>query len=398
MFRDKLYLFVRSLHNINGVQLMRRIPIQYAREGDILGKNLYNSFGGMLLGGGTKLTLRIISKLKKHGYYSLYIKDKYTEEEIDEIIKPEIMTRIHTLQEDLQGIISETNDGKKIDIKGVNKDVRDINEIVNEIVYEALFNKDVVLNLENISIYDDYTLTHSLNMMLLSIVIANDSGFNMDQIKKLAIGCIFHDIGKTFIPIEIINKPGKFTDEEFELVKLHSEKGYEFLTNYTDLQAISRNISLSHHEREDGLGYPRGLKGDKIHVFSKIAAICDVFDALTSDRPYRRALPAHEALEYLLASGGSQFNIDLIRTFSNSINIYTKDTLVLLSDGREGVVYETNYGFNTRPKIRVYGEKGRKVTPYEVDLIGINNTLIVKTVHKFSFDMELLYKAEEKVI
>lgn len=366
---------------------MRKVPIEYAREGDILGKTLYNSFGGMLLGGGTKLTLNIISKLKKHGYYSIYIKDKYTEKEIDEIIKPEIMTRIHALQEDLQGIIKESINGNKIDIKGVNNNVRDINEIVNEIVYETLFNKDVLLNLENISIYDDYTLTHSINMMLLSIVIGSDSGFNMDQIKKLAVGCIFHDIGKTFIPIEIINKPGKLTEEEFNLVKFHSEKGYEFLTNYTDLQVVSRNISLSHHEREDGKGYPRGLKGDKIHIFSKIAAICDVFDALTSDRPYRRALPVHEAMEYLLASGGSQFSIDLIKTFSNSINIYTKDALVLLSDGREGVVFETNLGFNTRPKIRILSEKGREVTPYVVDLLEINNILIEKTLHKFSFDM-----------
>ena len=367
---------------------MRRIPIEFAREGDILGKTVYNSFGGMLLNGGTKLTDSIISKLKKYGYYSIYIKDKYTEKEIEEIIKPEIMARIHTLQEELQGIISEFNSGKSIDIKGINRNVRDINEIINEIVYETIFNKDILANLENISVYDDYTLTHSINMMLLAIVIANDSGFNMDQIKKLAIGCIFHDIGKTFIPIEIINKPGKLTVEEFNLVKFHSEKGYEFLTNYTDLHATSRNISLCHHEREDGLGYPRGLKGDEIHIFSKIAAICDVFDALTSDRPYRRALPVHEAMEYLLASGGTLFSVDLIRTFSTSINIYARETLVLLSDGREGVVYEINDGFNTRPRIKIYGEKGIVVTPYVVDLLANNNILIEKVLHKFSFDME----------
>ncbi|NLY46541.1 MAG: HD-GYP domain-containing protein [Tissierella sp.] len=366
---------------------MRRIPIEYAREGDILGRTLYNNFGGMLLRGGTKLTNRIIIKLKKYGYYSIYIKDKYTEREVEEIIKPEIMTRIHTLQEELQGIIAASNYGKKIDAKDVNKNIRDINEIVNEIVYETIFNKDTLYNLHNISIYDDYTLTHSINMMLLSIVLANDSGFNMDEIKKLAIGCIFHDIGKTFIPIEIINKPGSFTDEEYELVKSHSEKGYEFLTNYTDLHAVSRNISLSHHEREDGLGYPRGLRGDEIHKFSKVAAICDVFDALTSDRPYRRALPLHDAMEYILASGGNQFSIDLIRTFSNSINIYSKDTLVLLSDGREGIVYEVNHGFNTRPKIKIYGEEGREVTPYVVDLMSLNNIVIEKTLHIFSFDM-----------
>lgn len=367
---------------------MRRIPIEFAREGDILGKTLYNCFGGMMLNGGTKLSDRIISKLKKHGYYSIYIRDKYTEKEIEEIIRPEIMTRIQALQEDLQDIIKESNDGKKVDIKGINRNIRDMNEIVNEIVYETLFNKDVLLNLQNISVYDDYTLTHSINMMLLSIVIANDSGFTMDQIKKLAIGCIFHDIGKTFIPIEIINKPGELTDEEFDMVKIHTERGYEFLTNYTDLHAVSRNIALCHHEREDGLGYPRGLKGEEIHIFSKVAAICDVFDALTSDRPYRRAVPVHEAMEYLLASGGSQFSVELIRTFSTSINIYARETLVLLSDGREGIVYEINDGFNTRPKIKIYGEKGIVVTPYVVDLLANNNILIEKVLHKFSFDME----------
>lgn len=367
---------------------MRRIPIEYAREGDILGKTLYNNFGGKLLSKGTKLTSHMLNKLIKYGYYSLYIKDKYTQKEIEEIIQPEIMTRIYALQEDLQAKIRESIEGKKIDSKGVNKNANEIKEIVDEIVYETIFNKDVLLNLENISIYDDYTLNHSINMMLLSIVIANDSGFNMGQIKKLALGCIFHDIGKTFIPIEIINKPGKFTEEEFELVKSHTVRGYEFLTNYTDLQSVSRNISLNHHEREDGLGYPRGLKGDEIHIFSKIASICDVFDALTSDRPYRRALPVNEAMEYILASGGSQFNTGIIRQFVNSINVYTKDTLVLLSDGREGVVYETNEGFNTRPKIKIYGEKGKKVKSYIVDLMKVNNVLIEKTVPKFSFDMD----------
>lgn len=371
---------------------MRRIPIEYAREGDILGQTLYNNFGGMLLSKGTILNELIISKLKRHGYYSLYIKDKYTEKNIEEIIKPEMRLRIHELKEEMQGIIRGFDDGKKIDIKGVNKNVMNFNEIVEEIVYETILNKDVLLNLENISVYDDYTLTHSINMMLLSIVIGCDSGFNMYQIKKLAIGCIFHDIGKTFIPIEIINKPEALTDEEFELMKLHTEKGYEFLSNYTDLHAVSRNIALCHHEREDGLGYPRGLKKDEIHIFSKVAAICDVFDALTSDRPYRRALSVHESMEYILACGGGKFSVDLIRTFSNSINIYSKDTLVLLSDGREGVVYETNHGYNTRPKIEIYGEKGRKVTPYTIDLLNKNNILIVKIIHKFSFDIEHSYE------
>lgn len=367
---------------------MRRIPIECAREGDVLGQALYNGTGGMLLREGTQLTQRAIVKLKMYGYYSLYIKDKYTDKEIEEIIKPEIMTKIHSLHGELQVIINESIVGKKLDTAKINKNIRDINEVINEIVYETIFSKDILSNLHNISIYDDYTLTHSINMMLLSIVVAHDCGFNMDQIKKLAMGCIFHDIGKTFIPIEVINKAGSFTDDEYELVKTHAEKGYEFLTNYTDLHAVSRNIALSHHERIDGQGYPRGIKGEEIHEFSKIAAICDVFDALTSDRPYRRALPMHDAMDYILAAGGNKFSIDLIRIFSNSINIYSEGTLVLLSDGREGVVFDTKYGFNTRPKVKIYCEEGREVQPYVIDLMELNNVVIAKTLNRFSFDME----------
>lgn len=365
---------------------MRKIPIEYAKEGDILGKTLYNNMGVMLLKKGSKLNHNIIKKIKTYGCFSIYIEDRYTEGVIEEIIKPEIISRIHNLQENLKGIIRKSNNGEKIDAKGVNKNVRDINDIIEEIIYDVIFNKNILENLVNISVYDDYTLNHSINVMMLSTVIARDNGFSMNDIKKLALGCIFHDIGKTFIPIEIINKPGKLTKEEFEQVKTHTEKGYQFLINYTDIPAISSNIALCHHEREDGLGYPRNLKGDEIHKFSKIASISDVFDALTSDRSYRRAAPVHEAMEYLLAAGGTQFDIETIKSFSQSINIFPKDTFVSLSDGREGVVYEVNHEFHTRPKVKIYGENGKEVSPYIIDLMDSSNIVVDEVLHVFSFD------------
>lgn len=365
---------------------MRKIPIEYAKEGDVLGKTLYNNTGVMLLKEGTKLNDNTIKKLKTYGCLSIYIEDIYTEEVIEEIIKPEIMSRIHSLQEDLKGIIINYTNGEKIDAKGINRNVRDIGQVIDEIVCDILFSKNIVQNLVNISIYDDYTLNHSINVMMLSTVIAKDSQFNMNEIKKLALGCIFHDIGKTFIPKEITNKPGRLTKEEFEYMKKHAEKGYEFLTNYTDLPSISSNIALCHHEREDGLGYPRNLKGDEIHKFSKIASISDVFDALTSDRSYRRAAPVHEAMEYLLAAGGTQFDLETIRSFSQSINVFPKDTLVHLSDEREGVVYEANHELQTRPKVKIYGENGREVSPYVIDLMDSSNIVVDRVLPIFSFD------------
>jgi HD-GYP domain-containing protein (c-di-GMP phosphodiesterase class II) len=229
-------------------------------------------------------------------------------------------------------------------------------------------------------------MNHSLNVMMLSTVIARNSNFNMKEIKKLAIGCIFHDIGKTFIPIEIINKPGRLTDEEFEIVKTHSQKGYDFLKDYTSLPITSINIALCHHERENGSGYPRNICGNEIHRFSKIASICDVFDALTSDRSYRRAAPVNEAMEYLLASGGDEFSIDTIKAFAQSINVFPKGTLVALSDGREGIIYESNDEIHSRPKVKIYGEKGREISTYVLDLMNYTNIVIDRVLYEFSFD------------
>jgi putative nucleotidyltransferase with HDIG domain len=364
---------------------VRKIPIEYAKEGDLLGRTLYNNLGGMLLKEGIRLTEKSIRKLKSIGCFSICIKDRYTEEIIEEIIKPETMNRIHNLQENLKHIIIDFNYSGKVDTKKVDENVRNIDEIINEIVSDVLFSKNILENLVNISIYDDYTMNHSLNVMMLSTVIARDKNFSMKEIKKLATGCIFHDIGKTFIPIEIINKPGKLTNEEFEIVKTHSEKGYEFLRNYTELPMTSINIALSHHERENGSGYPRNLPGEEIHLFSKIASICDVFDALISDRPYRRGAPVNEAMEYLFAAGGDEFSVETIKAFAGSINVFPKDTLVCLSDGREGTIHEANNEIHSRPKIKIYGEENKEVNPYVVDLMEYNNIIIDKVLYEFSF-------------
>lgn len=364
---------------------MRKIPIEYAKEGDILGRTLYNNLGNMLLREGVKLNYNIIRKLKDIGCFSIYIKDRYTDEIIEETIKPKTMARIHNLQDNLKNIVIDYSNSGKVDTKKLNENVRNIDEIINEIVNDVLNNNNILENLVSISIYDDYTMNHSLNVMMLSTVIARDKNLNMREIKNLAMGCIFHDIGKTFIPIEIINKTTKLTNEEFEIIKTHSEKGYEFLKNYTELPINSINISLCHHEREDGSGYPRKLEGKEIHLYSKIASICDVFDALTSDRSYRRAIPVHEAMEYLFSSGGDEFSVEMIKSFSRSINVFPKDTLVSLSDGREGAIYVANDQVHSRPVIKIYGEENREVTPYIVDLMDYNNIVIDKVLYEFSF-------------
>lgn len=364
---------------------MRKVPIEYVKSGDILGKTLYNNSGGMLLREGTILNSNLITKLEKFGCFSLYITDRYSEEEIEEVIKPRTLRRIHKLKSELENIIIDFNKGNKVDAKKINNNIGDVNKIIEEIIHDVVKSKSILEDLLNISVYDDYTLNHSLNVMMLSTVIAKDKSFTMEEIKKLALGCLYHDIGKTFLPIEIINKPSNLTDEEFKIVQDHTEKGFEFLRDYTNLPMTAINIALNHHEREDGSGYPAGRNGKEIHEFSKIASICDVFDALTSDRPYRRAVPVNEAMEYLYACGGQEFSLDTIKSFAKSINIFPKGTLVLLSDNSEGIVHEANDDIHTRPKIKVKGENGREVESYIIDLMEYNNIVIDKVLYKFSF-------------
>lgn len=364
---------------------MRKIPIEYGKEGDILGRTIYSNFGSKLLTEGSRLNEGIIKNLRKNGCFSIYIKDKYSEEEIEEIIKPETMKKVHGIQDNLKKIVIDFDSSNKVDIKNIDTNVRSIEEIVDEILYEIVFDKNIIEHLVNISIYDDYTVNHSLNVMMLSTVIAKHKGLNMPDIKNLALGCMLHDIGKTFIPIELINKPGILTKDEFEIVKSHSQKGYDFLRSYTDLPTPSINIALCHHEREGGSGYPRNLQGSEIPLFSKIASICDVFDALTSDRPYRRAVPVNEAMEHLLGAGGDEFSLETIRDFAGSINVFPKDTMVRLSDGREGIIHEANNQIHSRPKIKIVGEDNMEVTSYVLDLMTVTNIVIEEVIYKFSF-------------
>lgn len=364
---------------------VRRIPIEYAKEGDALGRTLYNSAGGMLLKEDSVLDANTIKRLKNHGYLSIYVKDKYTDDNIEEIFKPKIMNRIYGINNNLSKMIVNYANNRTVDNKKMRNQVNGFIDIINQIMPGIMSSKSVLENLATISVYDDYTLTHSLNMMMLSSVLARDMGYNMLDIRMLAVGCVLHDIGKLFVPIEIIRKAEKLTDEEYGIIRTHAIKGYDFLKRYTELPFATRNISLCHHERIDGLGYPNGLKGDQIHNFSKIASISDVFDALVSDRPYRRAIPIHEAREYILGADG-QFDLNAIMAFANSINPFPKDAFVRLSDGREGSVYEINQNLHTRPKIKILGERGKKVKPYIMDLTDNNNIVIEEVLHVFSFD------------
>jgi len=229
----------------------------------------------------------------------------------------------------------------------------------------------------NISTYDNYTYTHSVNVDILSVILGVACGLRDDELKKLSQAALLHDIGKTCVPIEIINKPGRLTEEEYAEVKKHPYYGYNMLRDNFDVSSVARNAILSHHENEDGSGYPRALAGDKIHLFAKIIHVADVYDALTTKRVYKDAMNPADALEYLMGNSERMFDKDLVATFLEYVAPYPLGVQVELSNGQKALVVKNNRSMLSRPVVRL--NSGAKV-----DLMEHLDITIVRMITDFN--------------
>ncbi len=215
----------------------------------------------------------------------------------------------------------------------------------------------MLVNMIDLKVFDDYTYSHSVNVAVLSIIIGVTMGLGRKELTKLGLGALLHDIGKVFIDKDIVNKPGKLTDEEFSSMKMHSKLGYDYVRDRFQLPVKSYVAVLDHHERYDGSGYPNSKKGDEISDFGKMIALADVYDALTSERPYRKALPPSEAMEYIMGNSQVHFDPELVKVFSRKVAPYPVGTLVKLSNGMTGLVVENYEAFCLRRKSESSGRK-----------------------------------------
>lgn len=203
--------------------------------------------------------------------------------------------------------------------------------------------------------YDDSTYVHSINVTLVTLMFAKWLDLPEEDVEILSIGALLHDIGKLYIPENIIKKDGRLTDTEFEVIKSHPIHGYKLVAD-TDLNVHVKNIILMHHEKCDGSGYPFGLKGDKIDRFAKIVAIADIYDATTSARVYRGPLSPFEVVDIFISEGFQKFEAKYIMVFLQKIAETYLDQDVILSTGEQGTVVFINSNSLSRPIVRV-GEK-----------------------------------------
>lgn len=365
---------------------MRLVPIECVQEGTYLAKTIYDNDGRVLLREGVKLTDLFISRIKYINILSIYIHDEYSDNVIEDVIKPELRQKaIKTIKDTFTSFekynmnISSRNinpNSKNDFIKERQGYFDSIGKIAEDIMDELLSKKNILVNIVDIKSLDNYTYQHSVNVAVLSLVIGLQLKLNTYDLYNLCMGALMHDVGKVFVPKEIIQKNDKLTNKEFELVKEHSKAGYDYLKGSADISVPSRIIALQHHERENGQGYPDGRKGSDINKLSKIVAVADVYDALTSDRPQRRALSPNEALEYIMGAGGSLFDYEIVRAFSLVAIPYPEGTLIKLSNGDIAVVHELNLTYPLRPKVKIVKSIDFSSKPHFVDLMSTLDLVI----------------------
>jgi len=338
---------------------MRIIPIECIRNGSFLGKTIYDDSGRVLLKAGSELTDVILEQIKYLQILSLYILDEYSEDEVEDIIKPELRQKTISIVKDTFASISRFNSINNSDFPNCKIRKKDlkyfdaITSVSEELLENILSNKNILVNLVDIKSMDNYTYQHCVNVAILSLIIGIGLKLPKRELINLCVGALVHDIGKVFVPKEIINKNGALTTNEYGLIKEHPKKGYDYLGEHYELKSVCKIITRQHHERVDGNGYPEGLKADKINYLSRIVTIADVYDALTSDRSYRRAMCASDALEYIMANAGSMFDYDMVVIFTKLIVPFPFGTIVRLSNGDVGIVQETPVSYPLRPTIKI---------------------------------------------
>jgi putative nucleotidyltransferase with HDIG domain len=254
--------------------------------------------------------------------------------------------------------------------KGATFSLEKVEKAAESVVESIQRNPDTLISLSQLKGYDEYTYTHSVGVSILITSLANSMGYKGERLVQAGIGGLLHDIGKMRVPESILNKPGKYTDWEFKVMKKHPEHGLEIVKDRKKLSDFSRTVIIQHHERFNGRGYPYGLKGPQIDEVGLISAVADVYDALTSNRVYRSAWPPQKALALIFQGADDDYSRRIVELFTKHLGIYPAGSFVRLVSGAMGVVTKIDRGNLLAPSIAVlFDEYGKRLDkPMEWDL------------------------------
>ena len=249
-------------------------------------------------------------------------------------------------------------------------DTESAQQLVEDISLSISRNPNALISLARLKTADDYTFMHSVAVCAMMIALARQLGLDDAQTRSAGVAGLLHDLGKALMPMDVLNKPGKLTDAEFDVIKAHPVEGHKLLVAGGVNDAITLEVCLHHHEKVDGSGYPSHFKGEQIGLFAKMGAVCDVYDAITSNRPYKAGWDPAESLRKMAEWSSGHFDQAVFQAFVKSLGIYPIGSLVRLTSGRIGVVTEQGRKSLTMPSVKVFfsTKSNMRIVPEVIDL------------------------------
>lgn len=319
-----------------------KVNVEKLNSEMILEQDVYTSSGNLLISGGTQLTNGLILKLLEFGIRHVAIKE----------VKPENI-EYKVFEKNYQESVDKIKDNFKVARYQNTVNMSEFENIVDNLLDKAKSGRGILSYMKLIEQKDEYTLQHSINVSIAAMLMGKWLNYSENDIKTLGTAAILHDIGKLFIPEAILNKSSKLNEAEFKVMKNHSKLGYKLLKDSNVDDDIILNAVLTHHERFNGEGYPFGLKGYKIGEFARIIAICDVYDAVTSNRVYKHKENPLEGLKVIFNDSYNGLDPYLCKVFLNNVIVAYCGSNAILNDGSVGKIIKIIPEDPTNPWIAI---------------------------------------------
>ena len=339
----------------------KNIPTRLLKPGMIIDQTIVDRVGRNLVVKGAELDEYIIDSMLKMGIMSAYIFEGYVPDPDESLItSPKAAKEIERLTRADRSKVRLSESVKKRVSEGIQyiynsgSDPKEMSKAATSItddLMDAIFkNNAVAIDISALKTSDEYTFKHSVDVATIAMIVGKSLGLSKNEIYEIGVAGLLHDIGKTKVPDEILNKPGKLNDDEFTIMKNHSLYGYRMIEHNEDLSLQVKLAVLQHHEKINGSGYPMGASKEQITPFAKILSVSDIYDALVTDRPYKAAFSQRDAVEMIM-SMTSELDIKVMQGFLESMILYPVGSIVELSNGEKAKVVSNNPKYILRPTV-----------------------------------------------
>lgn len=336
-------------------KLMRTRQLQPGMKID---QSVVDRLGRNLVTRGAVLDEYVIDSLLKLGIMSVYIQDGEEEEE-KVTISPTAQKNIEKLHTDDRAKVKLSNSVRERVAQGIqyiysnaeSESLANTTDSITRDLIGAIDNNDAMaIDINELKTSDEYTFKHSVDVATISMILAKKQGLSKKEIYEIGVAGLLHDIGKTKVPLEILNKPGRLDDNEFSVMKQHSVYGYKMIKDRPDFNAAISYAVLQHHEKINGKGYPMGVQAGQITKYARILSVADIYDALVTERPYKKAFSQRNAVEMIMSMTG-ELDMTAMKSFLESMILYPVDSIVELSNGEKAKVVKNNPHYILRPVV-----------------------------------------------